>query len=93
MYFSRGYRLLVRRTLGLVKKKKNDCTHIIILFFKEFIDDLFVYHGTDETAVDVIVDSIDSIISQIAPENTIKEDVDKTTNMKNLLRFFNPKIK
>ncbi len=53
-------------------------------FFKEFIDDLFVYHGTDETVIDVIVENIDSIISQIAPKNNIKEDVDKTTNMKNL---------
>jgi hypothetical protein len=81
------------KSFGLVKKNKMIVPTSLSYFSKEFIDDLFVHHGADETAIDVIVESIDSIISQIAPKNNVKEDVDKTTNMKNLLRFFNPKNK
>jgi hypothetical protein len=59
---------------------------------KIFIDDIFVYYGSNLDALMLIIQGIESIVRQIAPTNHIKPS-DRYDDMKNLLRFFKSKNK
>ena len=54
---------------------------------KIFIDDIFVYYGTNLDALNIIIQGIESVVRQIAPTNHIKPSA-RYDDMKNLLRFF-----
>ncbi len=76
----------------MIKKNKLIVATELAYHIKLFIDDIFVYYGSNLDALMLIIQGIESIVRQIAPTNHIKTS-DRYDDMKNLLRFFKSKNK
>ena len=76
----------------LIKNNKLIVATELAYHLKLFIDDIFVYYGSNRDALMLIIQGIESIVRQIAPTNHIKPS-DRYDDMKNLLRFFKSKNK
>jgi hypothetical protein len=81
-----------KKIFELVKNNKLIVATELAYHLKLFIDDIFVYYGSNLDALMLIIQGIESIVRQIAPTNHIKPS-DRYDDMKNLLRFFKSKNK
>ena len=84
--------MIKKKIFELIKNNKLIVATELAYHLKLFIDDIFVYYGSNMDALMLIIQGIESIVRQIAPTNHIKPS-DRYDDMKNLLRFFKSKNK